>query len=84
MDGFDSFWEKEKEKAVDEICTEESLISDHFKALVDKMIYTNEEPLREDIVATMEKAPSVLQRKKVIPLLTQRVKSFVSTFYSGM
>jgi type I restriction enzyme R subunit len=84
MDDFDSFWEKAKVKAVDEICQEESLVSDSFKALVDKMIYTNEEPLREDIVATMEKAPSVLQRKKVIPRLTEKVKSFVSTFYGGM
>lgn len=84
IDEFDSFWEKEKVKAVAEICQEESLVSDSFKALVDKMIYTNEEPLREDIVATMEKAPSVLQRKKVIPRLTEKVKSFVSTFYGGM
>jgi type I restriction enzyme R subunit len=84
MDDFDSFWEQAKVKAVDEICQEESLISDNFKALVNKMIYTNEEPLREDIVATMEKAPSVLQRKKVIPRLTEKVKSFVSTFYGGM
>jgi type I restriction enzyme R subunit len=84
MDEFDSFWEKEKVKAVHVICQEESLVSDSFKALVDKMIYTNEEPLREDIVATMEKAPSVLQRKKVIPRLTEKVKSFVSTFYGDM
>ena len=84
MDEFDSFWEQAKVKAVDDICQEESLISDNFKTLVDKMIYTNEEPLREDIVATMEKAPSVLQRKKVIPRLTEKVKSFVSTFYGGM
>ena len=84
MDDFDSFWEKAKVKAVDEICQEESLVTDSFKALVDKMIYTNKEPLREDIVATMEKAPSVLQRKKVIPRLTEKVKSFVSTFYGGM
>ncbi|MFT5852175.1 MAG: type I restriction enzyme R subunit [Colwellia sp.] len=84
IDVFDSFWEQAKVKAVDEICQEESLVSDSFKALVDKMIYTNEEPLREDIVATMEKAPSVLQRKKVIPRLTEKVKSFVSTFYGGM
>ena len=84
IDEFDSFWEKAKVKAVDEICQEESLISDSFKALVDKMIYTNEEPLREDIVATMEKVPSVLKRKSVIPRLTEKAKAFVNTFYGGM
>ncbi|MFA0630762.1 type I restriction endonuclease subunit R, partial [Vibrio sp. 10N.222.49.A3] len=80
MDEFDSFWEKAKVKAVDEICQEESLVSESFKTLVDKMIYTNEEPLREDIIATMENTPSVLQRKKIIPRLTEKAKAFVSTF----
>ncbi|CAK2606428.1 Type I restriction enzyme SauN315I endonuclease subunit [Vibrio crassostreae] len=84
MDEFDSFWEKEKVKAVDEICREESLVSDSFKALVNKMIYTNEEPLREDVIATMEYPPSVLKRKKIIPRLTEKAKAFVSTFYGGM
>jgi type I restriction enzyme R subunit len=84
MDEFDSFWEKEKIKAVNEICQKESLISDHFKALVDKMIYSNEDPLREDIVATMETAQSVLQRKIVIPRLTEKAKTFVSIFYDGL
>jgi type I restriction enzyme R subunit len=84
MDEFDSFWEKEKIKAVNEICQKESLISDHFKTLVDKMIYSNEDPLREDIVATMETAPSVLQRKMVIPRLTEKAKTFVNTFYEGL
>jgi type I restriction enzyme R subunit len=69
-DAFDGFWENEKIKALDEICQEKGLISDQFKTLVDRKLYTTEEPLCEYIVATMEKAPSVLQRKKVIPRLT--------------
>jgi type I restriction enzyme R subunit len=48
------------------------------------MIYSNEDPLREDIVATMETAPSVLQRKIVIPRLTEKAKTFVSIFYDGL
>lgn len=83
-DAFDGFWEKAKIKAVDEICLSEGLISDQFKTLVDRIIYTNEDQLGEDIVASMSKAPSVLQHKKVIPRLTDRVKTFVSKFYGGM
>lgn len=84
MDEFDDFWKAEKVKAVDALCAEEALVSDNVKALVDKMIYSNEAPLREDVIATMEKAPSVLKRKKVIPRLTEKLQSFVSTFYGGM
>jgi type I restriction enzyme R subunit len=84
IDAFDSFWEEKKVKAVDELCKDEALVSDSFKALVDKMIYSNQEPLREEVIATMGKPPSILQRKKVIPRLTEKVKDFVSTFYGGM
>lgn len=48
------------------------------------MIFSNQEPLREEIVATMEKAPSVLQRRKVIPRIEEKLKGFVNTFYGGM
>ena len=63
---------------------EENLIPENVKELVERMIFNNQEPLREDIVATMEKPPSVLQRKKVIPRLAEKFKGFVNTFYGGM
>ena len=72
----------------DEFLSKKSYLSikknESFKKLVDKMIYTNEEPLREDVIATMEKVPSVLKRKSIIPKLTEKLKVFVSTFYGGL
>ena len=85
IDEFDSFWEKKKLQAINEICEKEALVSSSFKALVDKMLYNNEDPLREDVMAIMEQPPkSVLLRGKIVPRLTQKMKSFVSTFYDGM
>lgn len=84
IDEFDSFWEAKKVQAIDEICQKEALVSASFKSLVDKVIYRNEDPRREEIMSLLEKPPSVLQRKKVIPRLTEKVKAFVSTFYGGM
>ncbi|MBB1282664.1 type I restriction endonuclease subunit R [Pseudoalteromonas sp. SR41-1] len=83
-DAFAAYWEVEKEKATQVIAEEEHLIPENVKELVERMIFSNQEPLREDIVATMEKPPSVLQRKKVIPRLAEKLKGFVNTFYGGM
>ncbi|WP_415911922.1 type I restriction endonuclease subunit R [Neptuniibacter sp. QD37_11] len=83
-DAFSAYWELEKEKAANELADEENLIPESVKDLVERMIFSNQEPLREDIVATMEKPPSVLQRKKVIPRLAERFKGFVDTFYRDM
>tara|TARA_R110002012_G_scaffold89940_1_gene220182 strand:- start:4936 stop:5070 length:135 start_codon:yes stop_codon:yes gene_type:complete len=41
------------------------------------MIFNNQEPPLEDIVAIMEKPPSVLQRKKAISRLAEKIKGFV-------
>ncbi|MBB1369427.1 type I restriction endonuclease subunit R [Pseudoalteromonas sp. SR45-4] len=83
-DAFAAYWEVEKEKATKAMADEEHLIPENVKELVERMIFSNQEPLREDIVATMEKPPSVLQRKKVIPRLAEKFKGFVNTFYGGM
>lgn len=83
-DAFAVYWEVEKEKATKQMAEEENLIPKNVKELVERMIFNNQEPLREDIVATMEKPPSVLQRKKVIPRLAEKFKGFVNTFYGGM
>ena len=83
-DAFAAYWEVEKEKATQQMAEEENLIPENVKDLVERMIFSNQEPLREDIVATMEKPPSVLQRKKVIPRLAEKLKGFVNTFYDGM
>ena len=55
-----------------------------MKDVVERMIYNNQEPLREEVAGLMEKPPSILQRKKVIPRLTEKLKDFVNTFYGGV
>jgi type I restriction enzyme R subunit len=80
-DAFEAYWEVEKENASKLIAQEESLVPDRLKEVVEQMIYNNQGPLREDVVRTMKKPPSVLERKKVIPRLTERLKDFVNTFY---
>lgn len=58
-DAFEAYWEVEKEEATKQITDEENLVPDRLKEVVERMIYSNRDPLREDIVRTMEKPPSV-------------------------
>ncbi|MEM7419746.1 MAG: type I restriction endonuclease subunit R [Pseudomonadota bacterium] len=83
-DAFAAYWEVEKEKATKQIAEEEQLVPERMKDVVERMIYNNQEPLREDVAGLMEKPPSILQRKKVIPRLTEKLKDFVNTFYGGV
>ncbi len=83
-DAFAVYWEVEKEKATKQIAEEEQLVPERMKDVVERMIYNNQEPLREEVAGLMEKPPSILQRKKVIPRLTEKLKDFVNTFYGGV
>lgn len=83
-DAFAAYWEVEKEKATKQIAEEEQLVPERMIDVVEQMIYNNEEPLREDVAGLMEKPPNILQRKKVIPRLTEKLKDFVNTFYGGV
>jgi type I restriction enzyme R subunit len=60
---------------------EENLVNDLFKSLVERMITSNQEPLREEIVEVMSSKPSLMQRKKVIPRITKKMKQYVDMFY---
>ncbi|WP_271271140.1 type I restriction endonuclease subunit R [Aliamphritea hakodatensis] len=82
-DAFEAYWEVEKLKALDGLCKEEKLIPDHIKSLVERMIHNNKDPLREEVVALMETPPTLLQRKALIPRVTEKLKGYIDTFYSG-
>ncbi len=83
-DAFDSFWEVEKQKATVLLCEEEKLIPETVDTLIDKMLFSKQEPLREDIFSAMTVKPRLFQREPVFNHLTQRLKGFVNTFYAGM
>ena len=63
---------------------EEHLIPDHLKALVERMIHTNQEPLREDVFSAMKHKPKLMQRDPIFNRISKRLEGFVSTFYRGM
>lgn len=84
LEDFESYWETEKSTAANAICEEENLVSDSFKALVDRMIYSNQALLREDVFSTMQTQPKLLQRDGVFQKLHDRYQGFVNTFYTGM
>lgn len=83
-DAFDAFWEQEKQNVTKQLCIEEKLIPEQVNELVERMIFTNQEPLREDVFSAMMEKPKLLQREPIFNRLTQRLKGVISTFYSGM
>ena len=78
---FEKFWDAEKEKAFNELCEEENLQSDKVKQVIDTYIYDERKPLANDIAQTLKVKPKLLERKKIVPRVLERIVDFVDKFF---
>ncbi|MBU3015048.1 type I restriction endonuclease subunit R [Poseidonibacter lekithochrous] len=83
-DEFDKFWEEEKDKAYKELCSEENLDCKEVRKVVDKYIYEQRVPLKDEVVKTLKVKPKLLERKKVVPRVLDKIVVFVEKFYDDL
>lgn len=80
-DAFEKFWDEEKIKAFDELCEEENLNKEEVKKVVDTYLYDERVPLGDDIANTLNVKPKLLERRKVVPRVLDKIMNFVEKFY---
>jgi type I restriction enzyme R subunit len=78
---FEKFWDAEKEKAFNELCVEENLQSDKVKQVIDTYLYDERVPLANDIAGTLKVKPKLLERKKIVPRVLDKIVGFVDKFF---
>lgn len=83
-DEFEKFWTEQKVLALGELCEEESLDKKQFQALIDAYIYSEQEPLRDEVFKCLDNRPSVLQARAIGERIIIKMKEFVEVFVSGM
>ena len=83
-DEFDKFWEEQKDKAYEELCSDENLDCKEVRKVVDKYIYEQRVPLKDEIVKTLKVKPKLLERKKVVPRVLDKIVGFVEKFYDDL
>ena len=59
-DEFTRYWRIEEAKAIDAICAEENLAEDKFKTVLDNCIFTDREPLRDEVLNMLQGAKTSL------------------------
>lgn len=83
-DEFADFWDKEKLKALNRICEEENLNKDKLFKIIDTYLFTGRKPLNETVVEAMNVKPKLLERRKKIPRIIEKILNFIQTFDEGM
>jgi type I restriction enzyme R subunit len=77
---FEKFWDDEKEKAFNGICKEENLDKDKVLNVVETYLYDQRKPLDDDIAKTLQIKPKLLERKKIIPRVLNKLMGFIDKF----
>ncbi|MDF1815283.1 MAG: type I restriction endonuclease subunit R [Verrucomicrobiales bacterium] len=84
-DSFEDFWEQERRAAFDELVKEEQLDADKLQKVIDRYVYTGQEPLPDpDIISIIERPLSITERKPTRVRVLDKVKDFVDTFIRGI
>ncbi|MGL5561120.1 MAG: type I restriction endonuclease subunit R [Tannerellaceae bacterium] len=81
---FDRFMKKERVYTFYVMCEEEQLDDKMTEMLIKDCIYTDKEPLRDDIVKVMRYRPALKNRKSVTERIATKITDFVETFVDGV
>jgi len=82
---FEKFWSKEQEKAFIRLVEEEKLSKDRTQALIENYLYSEEQPMREELLNLLEgERPTLLKRKSIGDRILSKINNFIETFISGL
>lgn len=82
---FEKFWNDEQQNAFNRLVKDEKLSADKTQSLIEDYLYSEREPLRDEILELLEgEKPKVLERKKIGDRILKRILNFVETFINGM
>jgi type I restriction enzyme R subunit len=83
-DKFEKYWQDQKVLALGRLCEEEHLDQKQFQALIDAYIFSEQEPLREDVFKCLDNRPSVLEAREIGERIIGKMKTFVDVFVRNM
>ena len=82
---FEKFWNTEQEKAFLQLVQNENLSRERTQALIENYLYSEKEPMRDNILELLDgEKPTLLQRKKIGDRILSKIIDFVETFINGI
>jgi type I restriction enzyme R subunit len=82
---FEKFWTVEQDKAFLQLVSNEKLSRERTQALIENYLYSEQEPMRDEILELLDgEKPTLLQRKKIGDRILAKIIGFVETFINGI
>jgi len=83
-DEFEKYWQEQKVLALGKLCETENLDQKQFSALIETYIFTDQEPLHDEVFKCLDNRPSVLQARVIAERIIIKMKEFVEVFVEGI
>lgn len=80
---FERFWSAERAAAVQTLCADEGLDPERFDQLMRNYVFSHN-VMREDVVKALRTQPRILERRRVIDRVIERMSGLVRTFDDDM
>ncbi len=77
---FSAFWKENYTAALQAICDDEQLDPDKVKDMIQRHLFTQREPLRDDAIDALKFKPKLMQRKQIGQRVLDKIMGFVRTF----
>ena len=82
-DALEAFWTKERQLALHNLSSEEDLDPERLQSVISEYLYTEKEPMRDNIIGMFNHRPALKERSSAAKRITSRIMDFVETFISG-
>jgi type I restriction enzyme R subunit len=82
---FEKYWTVEQEKAFLKMVEEEKLSKEKTQTLIENYLYSEQEPMRDEILELLVgDKPTLLQRKTTGERISKKILNFIETFINGI
>ena len=81
---FEKFWDKERSDYIDRLVDEEKLDKGKLEKVIGDYLFTEKEPLRDDLIDMLDKRPSLKERSSTSERLKTKIVDFVETYITGI
>ncbi|MEX6632970.1 type I restriction endonuclease subunit R [Hyphococcus lacteus] len=81
---FKAYWTEERQSALATLCEEEGLRPDQIESIIESYHFTGQTPLRDTVVAALVEKPKVLERKKIVERVTEKIIALIRRFDDDM
>lgn len=83
-EAFETFWNAEREKAVEALSVEEGLDKSGLEKVIGDYLFTERPPLNDEVIGLMSERPKLRERRDVATRIIDKIKGFVETFVDGV